>query len=48
MIIVTPMILAQAISTYVFFGRHIDVITTTMARTVSGEIGLTIDEISGA
>ncbi|MGO1080458.1 ATP-binding protein [Inquilinus sp. CA228] len=45
-IIVTPMILAQAISTYVFFGRHIDVITTTMARTVSGEIGLTIDEIS--
>ncbi len=46
-IIVTPMILAQAISTYVFFGRHIDVITTTMARTVSGEIGLTIDEISG-
>jgi two-component system osmolarity sensor histidine kinase EnvZ len=46
-IIVTPMILAQAISTYVFFGRHIDVITTTMARTVSGEIGLTIDEIAG-
>ncbi|OWJ68228.1 two-component sensor histidine kinase [Inquilinus limosus] len=46
-IIVTPMILAQAISTYVFFGRHIDVITTTMARTVSGEIGLTIDEIGG-
>ncbi|MFE0753515.1 ATP-binding protein [Inquilinus sp. NPDC058860] len=45
-IIVTPMILAQAISTYVFFGRHIDVITTTMARTVSGEIGLTIDEIA--
>lgn len=46
LIIVTPMILAQGISTYVFFGRHIDVITTTMARSVAGEIGLTIEEIA--
>jgi two-component system osmolarity sensor histidine kinase EnvZ len=44
-IIVTPVILAQAIATYVFFGRHIDVVTFRFARTVAGEISLTLDEI---
>jgi len=44
-IIVTPVILAQAIATYMFFGRHIDVITWRFARTVAGEISLTIEEM---
>jgi two-component system osmolarity sensor histidine kinase EnvZ len=45
-IIVTPVILAQAIATYMFFGRHIDVITWRFARTVAGEISLTIEEMN--
>src|SRR5882757_6559663 len=45
-IIVTPVILAQAIATYMFFGRHIDVITWRFARTVAGEISLTVEEMN--
>ena len=40
LIIVTPLILMQAISTFVFFDRHWDTMTRRLAHTLAGDIAL--------
>lgn len=37
-IIVAPVVILQAIVTYVFFERHYDTVTSRMARTVAGDV----------
>jgi two-component system, OmpR family, osmolarity sensor histidine kinase EnvZ len=41
-IIVAPVVLLQAIVTYVFFERHYDIVTTRMARNVAGDVAFLI------
>lgn len=43
MIIITPLILVQVVSTWVFYDRHWNTITRRLADSVAGEIGLVVD-----
>ncbi|MEC7487995.1 MAG: ATP-binding protein [Pseudomonadota bacterium] len=43
MIIITPLILLQIVSTWIFYDRHWNTITRRLADSVAGEIGLVID-----
>jgi two-component system osmolarity sensor histidine kinase EnvZ len=43
MIIITPLILVQVVSTWVFYDRHWSTITRRLADSVAGEIGLVVD-----
>lgn len=43
MIIITPLILVQVVSTWVFYDRHWSTITRRLVDSVAGEIGLVID-----
>lgn len=43
MIIITPLILLQVVSTWVFYDRHWNTITRRLADSVAGEIGLVVD-----
>ena len=45
-IIVTPLILMQAISTFVFFDRHWDTMTRRLSHTLAGDIAFIIDAIT--
>ena len=45
-IIVTPLILMQAISTFVFFDRHWDTMTRRLSHTLAGDIAFIIDAIA--
>ncbi|HYH17254.1 MAG TPA: ATP-binding protein [Azospirillum sp.] len=44
-IIVTPVILAQAVATWIFYERHWDTMTNRLATAVSGEIAMIIDQL---
>jgi two-component system osmolarity sensor histidine kinase EnvZ len=46
LIIVTPLILMQAISTFVFFDRHWDTMTRRLAHTLAGDISFLVDVMS--
>lgn len=46
LIIVTPLILMQAISTFVFFDRHWDTMTRRLAHTLAGDISYLVDAMS--
>jgi two-component system osmolarity sensor histidine kinase EnvZ len=43
MIIVTPLLLMQAVATYYFYDRHWDIVTRRLATSVAGEIALVVD-----
>lgn len=45
MIIVTPLILLQIVSTWIFYDRHWTLITRRLVDSVAGEIGFVIDEM---
>lgn len=45
MIIITPLILVQVVSTWVFYDRHWETITRRLADSVAGEIGLVVDSM---
>ena len=45
MIIVTPLILLQIVSTWIFYDRHWTLITRRLADSVAGEIGFVVDEM---
>ncbi|ACI99290.1 ATP-binding protein [Rhodospirillum centenum] len=45
MIIATPVVLAQAIATFVFYDRHWDTMTNRLAFAVAGEIAIIVDEL---
>ena len=45
-IIVTPMILVQLISTYVFYERHWDLITRRLSSAVAGDVGFVVEQLS--
>ena len=45
-IIVTPLILMQAISTFVFFDRHWDTMTRRLAHTLAGDISYLVDAMA--
>lgn len=44
-IIITPLILLQVVSTWIFYDRHWDLITRRLADSVAGEVGMVIDGI---
>jgi two-component system, OmpR family, osmolarity sensor histidine kinase EnvZ len=44
-IIVTPLILMQAISTFVFYDRHWDVMTRRLVYSLSGDIALVVEQL---
>ena len=46
LIIVTPLILMQAISTFVFFDRHWDTMTRRLAHTLAGDIAFIVDSLT--
>lgn len=46
LIIVTPLILMQAISTFVFFDRHWDTMTRRLAHMLAGDISFVVDAMS--
>jgi len=46
LIIVTPLILMQAISTFVFFDRHWDTMTRRLAHMLAGNISYVVDAMS--
>ncbi|MBM86204.1 MAG: two-component sensor histidine kinase [Rhodospirillaceae bacterium] len=46
LIIVTPLILMQAISTFVFFDRHWDTMTRRLAHMLAGDISYVVDILS--
>ncbi len=45
MIIVTPLIMLQVVSTWIFFDRHWDTITRRLANSISGDIAWVIEEM---
>jgi two-component system osmolarity sensor histidine kinase EnvZ len=47
MIIITPLVLLQVVSTWVFFDRHWDTITRRLASSIAGDIAWVLDEMSG-
>ncbi|KPF84506.1 ATPase [alpha proteobacterium AAP38] len=46
LIMMTPVVLAQAIATFVFYDRHWDTMTNRLANSVAGEIALVIEQLS--
>lgn len=42
-IIVTPVVMLQAVVTYVFFERHYDIVTTRLARGVAADVALLVN-----
>ena len=46
MIIITPMVLLQVVSTWVFFDRHWDTITRRLASSIAGDIAWVLEEMS--
>ncbi|GGE87071.1 ATP-binding protein [Niveispirillum cyanobacteriorum] len=46
LIMMTPVVLAQAIATFVFYDRHWDTMTNRLANSVAGEIALVIEQMS--
>jgi two-component system osmolarity sensor histidine kinase EnvZ len=46
LIMMTPVVLAQAIATFVFYDRHWDTMTNRLANAVAGEIALVIEQMS--
>ncbi len=46
LIMMTPVVLAQAIATFVFYDRHWDTMTSRLANAVAGEIALVIEQMS--
>lgn len=46
LIMMTPVVLAQAIATFVFYDRHWDTMTQRLASGVAGEIALVIDQLA--
>lgn len=46
LIMMTPVVLAQAIATFVFYDRHWDTMTNRLANSVSGEIALVIEQLA--
>ena len=46
LIIVTPLILMQAISTFIFFDRHWDTMTRRLAHTLAGDIAFIVDSLT--
>lgn len=46
LIMMTPVVLAQAIATFVFYDRHWDTVTSRLAHSVAGEVALVIEQIS--
>lgn len=45
MIIVTPLILLQIVSTWIFFDRHWDTITRRLANSIAGDIAWVLEEL---
>ena len=45
MIIVTPLILLQIVSTWIFYDRHWTLITRRLADSVAGEIGFVVSSL---
>ncbi|WP_029010353.1 ATP-binding protein [Azospirillum halopraeferens] len=45
LIIVTPVILAQAVATWIFYDRHWDTMTNRLAFAVAGDIAMIIEQI---
>lgn len=48
MIMMTPVVLAQAIATFVFYDRHWETMTNRLAFGVAGEIAMVIDQMDRA
>lgn len=46
LIIVTPLVLAQMVATFVFYDRHWEAVTRSLASAVVGDIQLTIDQLA--
>lgn len=46
LIMMTPVVLAQAIATFVFYDRHWDTMTARLASGVAGEIALVIEQLA--
>ncbi len=46
MIIITPLVLLQVVSTWVFFDRHWDTTTRRLASSIAGDIAWVIEEMS--
>lgn len=45
LIIVTPVILAQAVATWIFYDRHWDTMTNRLANAVAGDIAMVIEQL---
>ncbi|MEL0019005.1 MAG: hypothetical protein VW709_03970, partial [Rickettsiales bacterium] len=45
MIIITPLILLQVVSSWVFFDRHWDTITRRLASSIAGDIAWILEEL---
>ncbi|MDR3519229.1 MAG: ATP-binding protein [Azospirillaceae bacterium] len=45
LIIITPLILAQAVATWIFYDRHWETVTRRMASGVAGDIGFLIEQL---
>jgi two-component system osmolarity sensor histidine kinase EnvZ len=43
MIIITPLLLMQAVATYYFYDKHWDIVTRRLATSIAGEIAFVID-----
>ena len=48
MIIVTPLIILQVVSTIIFFDRHWETVTRRLTSAIAGEIGFVIEELNWA
>jgi two-component system, OmpR family, osmolarity sensor histidine kinase EnvZ len=46
LIMMTPVVLAQAIATFVFYDRHWDTMTNRLANSVAGEVALVIEQLA--
>jgi two-component system osmolarity sensor histidine kinase EnvZ len=47
LIIVMPVVIAQMITTYIFFERHFSTLTVNLARAVAGDIAMIADAVEG-
>jgi len=45
MIIVTPLVLLQAVATYIFYDRHWDTLSQRLAFAIAGEVALLVDQV---
>lgn len=48
MIVITPVVLIQVLSGYVFFDRHWDYVTRVLARNIAGDIGVVVELLETA